>query len=126
MNEKDMTYDEQNGLWYERQGDYYIPCLTLTEKEQKPIGIWGRRHLRYIKQQKRGFYNELVLSGKLAGYLADTDAQAKEMFLYLLKQLTLQQNVTEELKARDQMAWVRAMNAIRAQATEVVLYEMNT
>ena len=73
-------YDEQNGLWYELQGDYYLPCLSLPEEEQKPVGIWGQRHLRYIKEHKRAFYTSLLTSCKLNSYLADVDEQAEKMF----------------------------------------------
>lgn len=75
-----QIYDEKNGLWYELQGDYYIPCLTLPPQEDKPIGIWGQRHLRYIKQHKRVFYTNLLKSGKLSIYLADLNKQTEEMF----------------------------------------------
>ena len=75
-----VIYDEKNGLWYELQGDYYIPCLKLPEEEQQPIGVWGQRHLRYIKQHRKVLYFNLLTSGKLNGYLADLDKQAEEMF----------------------------------------------
>ena len=74
-------YDENNGLWYELQGDYYIPCLTIPEEEQLPIGVWGQRHLRYIRKYHKGLYNSLLLSGKLDAHLADMDRQAEELFL---------------------------------------------
>ncbi|HBL84869.1 MAG: TnpV protein [Clostridiales bacterium GWF2_38_85] len=115
-----QIYDEKNGLWYELQGDYYIPCLTLPTQEDKPIGIWGQRHLRYIKQNKRGLYSSLLASGKLNGYLVDIDKQAEEMFSQLVKQLAEKENVTEKLKAENQMEWVGRINSIRNRATEVV------
>lgn len=113
-------YDEKNGLWYELQGDYYLPCLSLPEKEQKPVGIWGQRHLRYIKEYKRTFYANLLTCCKLNSYLADIDKQAEEMFYRLVKQLAEKENVTENLKAENQMLWVQKMNNIRSRATEIV------
>mgnify|MGYP000034727775 FL=1 len=117
-------YDEQNGLWYELQGDYYLPCLSLSEEEHKAIGVWGQRHLRYIKKHKRAFYANLLTSCKLNSYLADIDEQAKEMFSRLVKQLAEQENVTEKLKAKNQMLWVQKMNNIRNRATEIVNTEL--
>ena len=113
-------YDEQNGLWYELQGDYYLPCLSLPEEEQKPVGVWGQRHLRYIKEYKRAFYTKLLTSCKLNSYLADINEQAEEMFSRLVKQLAEKENVTEKLKAENQMEWVGRMNNIRNRATEIV------
>ena len=119
-----VIYDEKNGLWYELQGDYYIPCLKLTEEEQQPIGVWGQRHLRYIKQHRKVLYLNLLTSGKLNGYLADLDKQAEEMFSQLIKQMAVLEGVTEQLKADNQMEWVARMNNIRQRATEVVNSEM--
>ena len=113
-------YDEQNGLWYELQGDYYIPCLSLPEEKQKPVGVWGQRHLRYIKQHKRVFYANLLTSCKLNSYLVDVDKQAEDMFSRLVKELAEKENVTEKLKAENQMLWVQRMNSIRNRATEIV------
>ena len=115
-----VIYDEKNGLWYELQGDYYIPCLKLPEEEQQPIGIWGQRHLRYVKQSHKALYFNLLTSGKLNGYLADIDRQAEEMFSQLLKQMAECEGVTETLKAENQMEWVQKMNNIRSIATEIV------
>ena len=78
-------FDERNGLWYELQDDYYLPCLKLPEVEQQPVGLWGQRHLRYIKQNRKVFYHNLLTSGKLNGYLSDIDKQAEEMFFRLVK-----------------------------------------
>ena len=100
-------YDENNGLWYELVEDYYIPCLRLPPEETKPIGIWGQRHLRYIKQHKRVFYTNLLTSCKLNSYLADVDEQAEDMFLRLVKDLAEKENVTEQLKSENQMLWVQ-------------------
>ena len=113
-------YDEKNGLWYELQGDYYLPCLSLPEEEQKLVGIWGQRHLRYIKEHKRTLYANLLTSCQLNSYLADIDEQAEEMFSRLVKQLSEKENVTETLKAENQMLWVQRMNNIRNRATEIV------
>ena len=117
-------YDESNGLWYERQGDYYIPCLSLPEEEEQPIGLWGQRHLRYIMEYRKALYNSLQLSGKLNSYLADIDQQAEAMFSRLVEQMAQRQGVTEQLKASDQMAWVGKMNNIQASATEIVNAEI--
>ena len=119
-----VIYDEKNGLWYELQGDYYIPCLKLPEEEQQPIGIWGQRHLRYIKENRKILYLNLLTSGKLNGYLADLDKQAEEMFSQLLKQMAEREGVTEKLKADNQMEWVGRMNNIRSRATEIVNAEL--
>ena len=113
-------YDENNGLWYELQGDYYIPCLTIPEEEQQPIGIWGRRHLRYIREHRKALYTELLLDGKLNGYLADLNEQAEDMFFRLVNELAEKEGITETLKAENQMLWVQRMNAVRETATEIV------
>ena len=113
-------YDEQNGLWYELQGDYYLPCLSLPEEEQKSVGVWGQRHLRYIKEYKRAFYTKLLTSCKLNSYLADINEQAEEMLSRLVKQLAEKENVTGKFKAENQMEWVGRMNNIRNRATEIV------
>lgn len=113
-------YDENNGLWYERQSDYYIPCLTLPAGEEKSIGIWGQRHKRYLKEHKRAIYTSLLTSCKLNSYLADIDEQAEKMFSRLVKQMAEREGVTEQLKAADQMLWVQRMNNIAAKARNVV------
>ena len=113
-------FDERNGLWYELQGDYYLPCLKLPEEEQQPVGLWGQRHLRYIKQNRKVFYLNLLTSGKLNSYLADIDQQAEEMFSRLIKQIAEREGVTKRLKAENQMEWVGRMNNIRNRATEFV------
>ena len=91
-------YDKKVGLWYELQGDYYIPCLKLPDEEQRPIGIWGQRHLQYLRQHRKALYTELQITGKLNGYLADLDEQAENMFLELVKQMATRDGVTEQLK----------------------------
>ena len=113
-------FDERNGLWYELQGDYYLPCLKLPEEEQQPIGIWGQRHLRYIKQYRKIFYANLMTTGQLSSHLADIDRQAEEVFNELVKKYAKTLGVTEQLKAENQMKWVSLMNNIRACATETV------
>lgn len=115
--------DEKTGIRYTLQGDYYLPCLSLPEEEQKSVGIWGQRHLRYIKEHKRAFYTSLLTSCKLNSYLADIDKQAEDMFFQLVKQLAEKENVTEKLKAENQMLWVARMNNIRSRATETVYIE---
>lgn len=117
-------YDESNGLWYELKGDYYLPCLKLPEEEQVHIGIWGQRHLNYLRENKRVLLSNLQISGKLNIYLADIDKQAKEMFSRLVSQMAEREGVTEHLKATDQMEWVRRINNIRNQATEIVNSEI--
>ena len=117
-------YDENNGLWYELQGDYYIPCLTIPEEEQRTIGIWGRRHLRYIREYRKGLYNSLLLSGKLNSYLAELNEQAEDMFFRLVKELAEKDGITEKLKAEDQMLWVQRMNAVRETATEIINHDL--
>ena len=119
-----VIYDEKNGLWYELQGDYYIPWLKLAEEEQHPIGVWGQRHLRYIKQNRKVLYLTLLTSGKLNGHLADIDKQAEDMFFQLVKQISEREGVTEQLKAETQMKWVAKMNNIRNRATEIVNVEL--
>ena len=124
LNMDKYIYDENNGLWYELQGDYYIPCLTIPEEEQRPIGIWGRRHLRYIREYRKGIYNSLLLSGKLNGCLANLNEQAEDMFFRLVKELAEKESITEKLKATDQMEWVRRMNAVRETATEIINHDL--
>ena len=99
-------YNEQSGLWYELQGDYYIPCLVLDEEDAQPIGMWGRKYQRYIKQHHRALYTTLLISGKLHSHLAEIANRATEMFDRLVKQLAEKECITEQLKAQDQMAWV--------------------
>ena len=117
-------YDEKNGLWYELQGDYYLPCLKLPKEESRHIDIWGQRHLRYLKQHRKVLYSELLISGKLNSYLADINEQAEEMFSRLVKQLAEKEGVTEALKEENQMLWVQRMNNIRSVAMEIVSSEL--
>lgn len=117
-------YDENNGLWYELQGDYYIPCLKLPDEEQVEIGIWGQRHLEYIKHHRKGFYTSLVIGCELNRYLASINKQAEVMFNTLISQYKTAEGITELLKADNQMLWVQKMNNIRQRATEVVNEEL--
>ena len=113
-------YDENNGLWYELQGDYYIPCLKLPDEEHVEIGVWGQRHLEYIKHHRKGFYTSLILDCKLNRYLADINKQAEEMFDTLISQYKTAEGITEQLKATDQTKWVQRMNSIRERVIETV------
>ena len=120
--EKYIT-DKRTGLKYELVGDYYL-IAGDDEPEERPIGIWGQRHLRYLKQHRRTAYAELLTSGKLNGYLADLNERAEDMFSRLVKELAEKDGITEHLKAADQMLWVRRMNAAREMATEIVNNEL--
>lgn len=117
-------FDGNNGLWYELQGDYYLPCLKLPEEEQAYIGIWGQRHLRYLKKHHRVLYGNLLTSGKLNGYLVDIDRQAEEMFFRLVNQMAEAEGITEKLKAANSMEWVRKMNSIRYRSVEITNSEL--
>ena len=117
-------YDKGNGLQYELHGDYYLPCLAVPEQNGEPIGIWGQRHRRYLREHKDGIYTGMLLTGKLEGYLREIDRQAEEMFSRLVKQLAERDGITESLKARDQIAWVQRMNAVYASVTEIVNSEL--
>ena len=118
-------YDNSNGLWYELQGDYYIPCLVLpAEKEERHIGVWGQRHLRYVREHRKVFYIKLLTSGKLQSHLADVEEQAQRLFDRLMKQRAELEGITETLKAGNQMEWVRRMNALRSAVTETVNAEV--
>ena len=122
MMEKYIT-DERTGLKYELVGDYYL-IAGDDEPEQEPIGIWGQRHLRYLKKCHRVRYANLLTSGKMNAYLADIDRQAEELFLRLAKQMAEAEGITEKLKASDQIEWVRQMNSIRNRAMEIVNAEL--
>lgn len=117
-------YDNSNGLWYELHGDYYLPCLVIPEEEIHAIGIWGRKHQQYLIEHRSMVYTDLVLSGKLYSYLADIDTQARNKLDLLATQLAEKEGINEQLKAQDQMAWVRAMNNIRNRAEKIVLQEL--
>ncbi len=115
---------EKMGGTYTQVGDYLLPDLKLPEEEQQPIGVWGQRHRRYLKEHHRATYATLLTSGKLNGYLADIDRQAEEMFSRLVKQMAEAEGVTEQLKADNQMEWVDRMNNIRSRAMEIVNSEL--
>lgn len=115
---------EQMGCTYSEENGYLIPNLTLPSGEQVEIGVWGQRHLRYIKQYHKVRYINLLTSGKLNGYLADIDKQAEDMFFRLVEQMTEREGVTERLKAGNQMEWVARMNNIRSRATEIVNHDI--
>lgn len=119
-----MTIFEKMGGTYTQVGDYLLPDLKLPEEEQQPIGVWGQRHRRYLKEHHRATYATLLTSGKLNGYLADIDRQAEEMFSRLVKQMAEAEGVTEQLKADNQMEWVDRMNNIRNRAMEIVNTEL--
>ena len=119
MMEKYIT-DERTGLKYELVGDYYLVVGDDEPEEDQPIGVWGQRHLRYLKEHHRVLYANLLTSGELNAYLADIDRQAEEIFLRLVKQMADAEGITETLKASDQMEWVRRMNSVRSRATEIV------
>lgn len=117
----EKTIFEQMGGTYTQQGDCYLPNLVLpTEKETRPIGVWGQRHLRYLKECHRITYANLLTSGKLNSYLVDIDERAENMFLRVVKQMAEHEGVTERLKAENQMEWVGQINNIRICATEIV------
>ncbi len=122
--EKYIT-DERTGLRYELVGDYYIIAGDdEPDEEQEPIGIWGHRHLRYLKNHRKVLYANLLTSGKLNDYVADIDRQAEEMFERLIKQMATKEGITEQLKADNQMVWVGRMNSIRNRAIEIVKSEI--
>ena len=113
-----------NKITYTKQGDYLLPDLKLPEQPKVEISIWGKRHLRYIKQHHKIRYTNLLTSCKLTAYLADINEQAEDMFFRLVKQLAEKEGITEQLKAENQMLWVARMNNIRNRATEIVNAEL--
>lgn len=121
---KNRIYDENNGLWYAKQGDYYLPELALPPEEEKPIGIWGQWHLQYLKEYKQLVYINLMTSGRLNKYLANVDEQAKDMFSRLLNDYADRQGITERLKAENQIKWIGMMNNIRSTVEEIVLTDL--
>ena len=121
---ENRIYDESNGLWYAKKGGYYLPELALPSEEEKLIGIWGQRHLRYLKEHKQFVYLNLLTSGRLNEYLASVDEQAEDMFFRLVKEYAGKHGVTEQLKAENQLLWVQKMNNIRACAREIVENEV--
>ncbi len=118
------SFFEEMGGRYEQQGDYLIPCLTLPTEKETGIGIWGQRHLRYLKEYRRVTYTNLLTSGRLNSYLADIDRQAQECFETLTEQMKQAQGITEQLKAKNALEWVQRMNSIRACALEIINEEI--
>ena len=116
--------DERTGISYTLQGDYYLPDLVLPAEEQVEVGIWGHRHLQYIKANRKGFYTTLLTKCELNRHLADVNKQAEDMFFRLVKQMAEREGVTEQLKADNQMEWVARMNNIRSRATEIVNHDI--
>ena len=123
MMEKYIT-DERTGLKYELVGDYYLVVGDDEPEEDQPIGVWGQRHLRYLKEHHRVRYANLLTSGELNAYLADIDRQAEELFLRLVKQMANAEGISETLKASNQMEWVRRMNSCRNRASEIVYHQV--
>lgn len=117
---KKTIFEEMGGI-YIRQGDYFIPCLTLLEEEeQRFIGVWGQRHKCYLKEHKKAVYITLFTSGRMNGYLADIEEQAQERFERLVEQMKQEQGIAEQLKAENQMEWAGRMNNIQACVREIV------
>lgn len=122
---KNNFTDERTGISHTLKGDYYLPDLVLpAEEEHENIGVWGMRHKRFLKENHRVLYANLMTSGKLTAYLDDIEQQATAMFLRLVKELAEKENVTEQLKSTDQMLWVQKMNNIRNRVTEIVNAEL--
>lgn len=115
--------DAQTGLRYEMQGDYYL-IAGEDESERPPVGIWGQRHLRWLKRNQRVTYTNLLTTGRLYDYLQDIDTQASEQLTLLIQQLVKTEGITEQLKAEDQMEWVRRMNSIKIRAEEILCREL--
>lgn len=115
-----MIYDENNGLWYELNGDFYIPCITIPKEKQKLIGLCGKRHAYYLKEYKEDVYLDLLVNGKLNSYLVEIDKQAEDMYFRLVKEYDDKQGVNEELKKMDSMRWIGLMNNIKTCVREVV------
>lgn len=118
------TIFEELGGKYERQGNYLIPCIALPAEEEQPIGIWGQRHLDYLKQYRRVTYTNLLTSGRLNTYLADIDRQAQESFERLIEGMKQSQGITEQLKEENALEWIGRLNNIRAYAREIVYSEI--
>lgn len=119
---KKYILDESNGLWYELHGDYYLPCLTVPER--KPVGVWGRRYRKYLREHRNIIYTAMLLAGTLEDHIAEIDRQAEEMLERLISQMAEREGITEQLKAQDQILWVQRMNSIRDIAIEIVNHEI--
>lgn len=123
-NMEKYIYDNSNGLWYELHGDYYLPYLAIPKEEVHTIGIWGRKHQQYLREHHPILYNDLLFSGKLYGYLADIDTQARNKLDLLVTQLAEKEGINDQLKEQEQLAWVKAMNNIRNRAEEIINKEL--
>ncbi len=121
---KKHIHDESNGLWYELVGDYYIPQLTLPAETQRSIGKWGRMHRDYLKENHPAQYADLILHGNMATYLSNLNDQVQHRLEVIIDQMKAAEGVTESMKIRAPMAWVRAMNSIRSRAEEIILHKM--
>ena len=121
---KQHYIDEKTGISYTLQGDYYLPDFVLPAEENRSVGVWGQRHLRYLKQHCKVLYTNLLTSGKLRSYLANIDEQAETMFFRLVEQMAEREGVTEQLKAENQIEWVGRMNNICSRAAEIVNAEL--
>ena len=119
-----FVMDERTGLKYELVGDYYLIAGEDEPEEYQPIGVWGQRHLHYLKEHHRGRYANLLTNGELKAYLADIDRQAEALFLRLVKQMADAEGITETLKASDQMEWVRRINSCRDRASEIIYHQV--
>lgn len=115
---------DNNGLWYELHGDYYLPCLVIPEEELHTIGMWGRKHQQYLREHRPIVYNDLLLSGRLYSYLADIDTHARVRLDLLVAQMSEKDGINDQLKAQDQLAWVKAMGSIRNRAEEIINREL--
>ena len=115
---------EQMGGTYTQRGDYFLPDIQLPPEEERPVGVWGQRRLRYLREHHPILYTNLKTSGQLRSHLADVEEQANALFLRLVKDYAASEGVTEQLKAEDPMEWVRSMDGIRARVTEVVSSEV--
>ena len=121
---KQYYIDERTGISYTLQGDYYLPDFVLPAEENRSVGVWGQRHLRYLKQHCKVLYTNLLTNGRLNSYLADIDRQAEELFFRLVEQMAEREGITETLKTDNQMEWVQRMNALWAAVTETVNAEV--
>lgn len=117
-------FDENNGLWYELVGDYYLPMVIVQQMDAEKIGIWGERRRKFLREHMKVTYTGMLMTGKLEEHLIKVNEVAEEMFDLLVKQMAANEGITEKLKAEDQMAWVQSMNNVRARAAEIVREEM--
>ena len=117
-------FDENNGLWYELVGDYYLPMVTVQQMDAEKIGIWGERRRRFLREHMKVTYTGMLLTGKLEEHLIKVNEVAEEMFDLIVKQMADSEGITEKLKVEDQMTWVQSMNNIRARAAEIVREEL--